>query len=183
MAPRAMSNPVGGVVTFVYVVGSWAGSVATGASTSPVPLIDLHGFAMSSGAGSLTMFVSDIDFTLGPSAALHNFFGAIGGTQPASGASISYSMWTDDANALFGTIDLIDSGAKTGTQLSDVLAGTATTTDTFSMTLGVIVMHRVGGFSSFDFEGAGAAVPEPGTLVLLGAGLLLLAGMGRRKVG
>lgn len=174
-------NPVGGIVTFVYVVGSWAGSVATGASTSPVPLIDLHGFATSTGAGSLSLFVSDIDFTLGPTASLRNFIGGIGGTQPASGASISYSMWADDANALFGTIDLIDSGAKAGTPFSDVLAGTGTTADTFSMTLGVVVTHNATGFSSFDFEGS--AAPEPGTLLLVGAGLLGFVGLGRRKAG
>ncbi len=178
-------NPVGGVVTFVYAIGNWAGSVATGASTSPVPLIDLHGFAISSGAGTLAMFVSDINFTLGPTAALRNFIAGIGGTQPAAGTSVDYSMWTDDANALFGTIDLIDFGSKVGTPFSDVLAGTATTADTFSMTLGVLVTHVNGtSITSFDFEGSGSgSAPEPGTLALFGAGLLGLAGLGRRKVG
>ena len=121
-----------------------------------MPLIDLHGFARSSGGGSLTMFVSDIDYSLGAAASLHGFHGNIGGTQPAPGASISYSMWTDDANALFGMADLIGSASKVGTPFSDTLAGSATTAGTFSMTLGVVVTHGGTSISSFDFEGAGA---------------------------
>jgi hypothetical protein len=144
-----------------------------------VPLLDLHGFATSAGAGSLTMYVPDIDYTSArPQRCI--LPGASGGTQPSPGASVSYAMYTDDANVLFATTDLIGSGVMVGTPFADAFAGSATTTDTFSMTLAVVVTHGGTSFSSFDFEGE---APEPGTLALLGAGLVGLAALRQRKPG
>lgn len=175
------ADPASGSVKFVYVVGAWAGSVATGLSGSPVPVIDLKGNATSAGGGTLTMLVSDIDFTLGATPGLHAFDGDISGTEPGPGSSLAYSMWIDDANALFGMNDLVDSGLTVNMPFAESVSGAAMTAGTFSMTLGVIVTHGATGFTSFEFDPAVAAAPEPGTLALVGAALAGLAALQRRR--
>jgi len=173
------ADPAHGSVKFVYVVGGWAGSVATGLSGAPVPVIDLKGYATSAGGGTLMMLVSDVDFTLGAAPGLHTFDGSVSGTEPGPGSSLGYSMWVDDANALFGMTSLVDSGSTVFMPFAESVSGTATTAGTFSMTLGVTITHGTTGFTSFEFDPAVAA-PEPGTLALVGAALAGLGALRRR---
>ena len=175
------ADPAHGSVKFVYVVGAWAGSVATGLSGAPVPVIDLKGSATSAGGGTLTMMVSDVDFALGATPGLHTFDGSVSGTEPGAGSSLGYSMWVDDANTLFGTTSLVDSGLTVSMPFAESVSGTAMTAGAFSMTLGVTVTHGGTGFTSFEFDPAVAAAPEPGTLALVGAALAGLAALRRRR--
>ena len=110
-----------------------------------------------------------------------SFTMSVGGTSAAS--ALQYFAYTDTSNLLFGGGDLVavlsfadpDSlGAFSGTT-----AGSAMVDDNYSLTLGVAFSHDGPGATSFNAELN--PVPEPGTILLLGAGLLGVGLMRRRK--
>lgn len=181
------SNPALGTVTFIGTVGNWVTNVTTGISSSPAPSIDLNSINASNigvGGTFLDIYLTDTDFTLATAASLATFLGTIGGT---TDGMVTWSMYMDDGNGAFAQTTLIgtdtNSAAFFGAGFSDV----ASVDGTFSMTLHVRINHanlpnpnNIPDLTSFDFRGVAIPVPEPGTILLLGVGLLGLA-VGRRR--
>lgn len=176
-------NAVAGIVTFIGSIGQWIGNVTTGVGTPVLtgPHLDLNSVNISNitgASGFIDVLLSDVDFTLGAGAQIAQFLGAIGGTTQGM---VTWSLYIDDGNTLFAPTTLIGSDSAVGPAFADVFSGPTLVDGTFSMTLAVRIVHgnAPGTITSFDFEGQ--LVPEPGTIMLIGAGLLAIVLIRRRR--
>jgi len=170
-------NTTPGAITFAGSVGSnWWINVSTGL-TKPVsgsataPSMDLNSTDVSKGAGQLEITLSDDGF-LNPSLGEIGLSLYFGGTAIGD---ISYEAFVN-ATSLdvlsFSNPSLPSTYAFSGTGYGSASAGSP-----YSLSQIVTITHFGAGASSFD----AALVPEPGTMVLLGSGLIGLAGWSRKK--
>mgnify|MGYP001259478315 CR=1 FL=1 len=175
-------NAVTGGVTFIGTIGNFLLNVSTGvtypALGSPAnPEMDLNSVDVTSasGGGTLTLKFSVVGFSspLG-------FTAEIGGTIGAGG-SLSYNTFLSSTNTLFAqTTPLTSLGSFGPGAFSDTTSGIAGGVGPFSLTQVVtLTLPNAGTGTSFD---ARLAVPEPASLLLLGAGLAGLGIWRRRSV-
>ncbi len=173
---------VDGIAVFNDTLTNFTVNVSTALSkpflVGAPTLIDLNSINGSNSAGTLTIEISDTEFT-NPTGVL---FSEIGGT---TNGSITYETFVDPANG--NPFDAIQLASKTfstsnfsgGKQSSIDLAGG----NPYSLGLRITIEHQggLGQVTSFDSQ---IRIPEPGSLGLLGAGLLV-AGLllRRRKTG
>ena len=173
------ANANAGAITFVGAVGTnWLSNMTTGESGAPSdPLLRLTGLHATNVGGtgvSLDVWLTDTSFTLGSAATMMSLLGYI---QGQTNGMVTWSLYADTTKTAFGNEHLIDSDTNTTVDFTDSLAGVVqNASGPFSMTLHVRINHGNGErTSSFNFEGVAQLVPEPGTMLLLGAGLAVLA--------
>jgi hypothetical protein len=173
------ANSAVGAVTYIGAIGNWYSNVSTGivGGTNPSFVIDFNSINTSSSAGALTLQFSETGLTLGGYGSIP-MSGGIGGTTTGT---VSYALYADATNALFGHQQTVFSGGSlSGTpSFSQDNSGSADLTGSFSLTQWVQIAHTGAGSTSFDFQVD--PIPEPGTLALLSLGLLGAGIVSRRR--
>ena len=103
----------------------------------------------------------------------------IGGT--SNGTTLTYSAYT--GSSAFDTANLIGTLGPTLTPgYTETLTASATTGSPFSLTQVVTISPTSTGLATASGNAELNPVPEPGSLLLLGGGLLGLAGLARRRM-
>lgn len=182
-------NPALGAITFIGAVGSWNMNVTSGFGPPMeylVPILDISSFNATASAGSAPMTVLLTVTGLTSPNGLYAALNSIGGTNSASGTTVSTQAWLSNTNVAFcastscgvaiTTLQSLTGAAFSGTAGGSALLGSGP----YSLTLAVTIdSHGLADTTSFDDS---LSLPEPATLSLLGSGLLGLGLALKRKL-
>jgi len=185
------SNPLAGVISYYSAISGNIGifnvELTIGAQTKPTagtasnPIFVLHDVSSSSAsgeAGILNISASDQNYNIDGT-------GLSGWTFDASGSpanTMSLQAYYDNTNALHGHGTLIgDTGLFASADAFHINSGDTPSGD-FSLTLAATINHAGGMFEHSSFNADLNPLPEPGTILLLGFGLLGLGIIRRKKI-
>lgn len=171
-----------GVVGFNGAINSWILSVATGitmpaSGTAALPYLHLDSINMSNSAGTMTIMFSETGF--GPiDPGVNMLVTSVGGLTQGTA---SFSTWLGstlfDQDTLLANIGPFGPVVFAGSAKYDAVSSIPSS---FSLTEIATITHGSGiNVSSFNIQ---IAVPEPGTIILLGSGLIGFAIYARRKM-
>jgi PEP-CTERM motif-containing protein len=170
-------------VAFSGTVGQWTINLTSGDSGgSGNPTTDLSSLnATTSGfASPLNVELSNNGFTTSTS----SLIAASSGTLLSGTGTETYSAYLDNGNTDFAKTRLIGTlGPFSASYAAAVKTGPGPTTTPFSLTEDLVLTAGSGGVKWNTYSGIvpPARIPEPGSLLLLGSGLLGFGGFARKK--
>jgi len=177
-------NPLPGVIQETFTFGGFTVTTNTAFSKPEVgdatsPVLDINFSA--SGTGTVYMYASDTDFT----GVVSMMTGTVDGNSTGGNPNIEVGVFGANNN-----INPVAGGTPGPTLcVSPVVSGTpfhtgcttgpiGTSPNPYQLTIGLFIQNTSKGLTTGDFD---THVPEPGTLLLVGLGLLGMAGGMRRR--
>jgi hypothetical protein len=157
------------------------GSATQGFGAESIHLTVQNNSVPGPASGDITILVSGTNFTTNttPQAFVSN-----SSATALQNVSVDFASWADDGNTLFAQTCAIETGATLNGVGLITTPGSCATTGSYSLTQQMILHVDVpsGGQGAVNLiMSTDAAIPEPLTTALLGAGLLGLAGLRLRR--
>lgn len=169
----------GGSVIFIGAVGIFDFNITGGLSSLPVPSMDLSSLSRSTGAGTLTISLTDTGFT--GAGGLLSFMNSIGGTLPTA-ASLTVKTYFDATNTAFGTGTLLTTQSFGPIAFSgDLSAAVGPFAGLYSLTEIVTITFARAGNASFDSQLQATPIPAALPLFASGLGALGFAAYRRKR--
>lgn len=168
-----------GIIDFSGLVGAWNVNNVTGLGEPIMGDGAMHLNSLNVASAGTTSTLQ-IWFTMYDIATVYPGFDQLfGGT--ATNATATYSALVSDANLLYQGTTFASLGPFTGA-FSGTSTGAVTVGAPYSLTqLFTVTGLTAGSRVSFSADAEMNAVPEPGSMLLLGTGLFAIGGLARRR--
>jgi len=172
-------------ITSGDIIGNFDVNITLGSSkpflgTAASPAMNITSLQATStlGGGTLKIELTDTDFT----GMVPGFVSRLNGTQVPG--TLDLNTYYDNGNAGFATTSLVGSIGPEGPGAFDKSDfGIALVDGSYSLTMVSNVVHTAALQETTFDASVESVVPEPGTLMLLGFGLVGLAGYGKFVIG
>ena len=172
------SNPAIGQITNIAAPIGFTTSINTGTTTS-TPSIDLSSVNVTSSSAA-TLVVKFTETGLTQPAGLNKWLSQFSGNWNGGSAKVELKTYLDTSNTAFGTTTLLGDLISTATPFSSSVLTSAGGAVPFSLTE-VLTITAGAANEHFSLDGSLHAVPEPASMAILGASMVGLSVVRRRK--